>query len=144
MQWFFSPITLALLRPFMSKEGAEAFKSFIVPLFTGLLEEREKGNNLLLYDAPLAMYFYSSPYCELTDAVIAATYATLAAESLGLGSCMIGSVSPMLKKGAARIKKKYGIPATARDGIMVTFGYPKFHYRKAIKRTFAQVTKPTA
>jgi nitroreductase len=33
----------------------------------------------------------------------------LVAESLGLGSCMIGSIAPMIKKGGDQIKKKYGI-----------------------------------
>ena len=39
-----------------------------------------KGINLVNYDAPLAMYFYGTPYTDSADPIIAAAYAMLAAE----------------------------------------------------------------
>jgi len=42
------------------------------------------------------------------DAHISATYAMLAAESLGLGSCMIGSASPFLVR-SKQLLQKYGL-----------------------------------
>ena len=138
MMWFFSPVMLALMRPFWGKDNIEMMKSFIVPLFNELFEKQAKGEDLLLYDAPLAMYFYCNQAADPADPVIAATYATLAAESLGLGTCMIGSIAPFLKQ-ATKLKKKYGLGLKTKDGIVVIFGYPKYKYHRAIKRSFAKV-----
>ncbi len=139
VRWLFSPAALFFIMPFLSKDERKMFKTFITPLFDFLITRKEKGENWLLYDAPLAMYFYGSPFSDDADAYIAATYAMLAAETLGLGSCMIGSVHPLLKRGGAKLKKKYGIRSKMTSGIVVVFGYPKFKYQKAIKRSFGKV-----
>jgi ferredoxin len=138
-RWFLSPFMLSLMRPFMSKESHEMFRSFVIPMVNHLVEKREKGEDWLLYDAPLAMYFYCTPYSDPADPYIAATYAMLAAESLGLGSCMIGSIAPFLVRGGKKVKKKYGIPQYAKSGIAVIFGYPRFRYHRAIRRTLGRV-----
>ena len=139
IKWAFSPFMITLMRPFIGRDNYEAFKSFIIPLFDFLIEGRHKDEDWLLYDAPLAIYFYSLPFA---DPCIAATYAMLAAEALGLGSCMIGTVGPLFKRGGAKLKKKYGINPKGKDGIVVIFGYPKFKYHRAIRRTFAEVKTP--
>ncbi|MFH0888166.1 MAG: nitroreductase family protein [Planctomycetota bacterium] len=139
MRWFFSPVMLMLMRPFIGRDNYEAFRTFIKPLLDTLIEKREKGEDWLLYDAPLAMYFYSAQFADPADPYIAATYAMLVAESLGLGSCMIGSVAPFLKKGGTKLKKKYGLNPKSNDGIVVIFGYPNVKYHRAIKRTFAGI-----
>jgi nitroreductase len=87
------------------------------------------------------MYFYGSPYSDPADAYIPATYAMLVAESLGLGTCMIGSINPFLKRGASSLKKKYKINPKNRNGIFLIIGYPKVKYHKGIKRTFAKVSE---
>ncbi len=99
------------------------------------MQRKEMKENWLLYDAPLAMYFYGV-FTDPADPYITATYAMLAAESLGLGSCMIGSINPFLRYGGKSLKSKYNINPKVREGIFVIFGYPKYSYNKAIKRTF--------
>lgn len=100
------------------------------------------GINLVNYDAPLAMYFYGSPYTDPADPIVAATTAMYAAESLGLGTCMLGGVHPLLQNGkkAQRFREKHGIKYASREGLIVIFGYPAVNYRKGIKRTFASTT----
>lgn len=122
------------------KETYEQMKHFIGPLSEGLVSNKEKGEDHLFYHAPLAIYFLSSPYSDPADPVIAATYAMLAAESLGLGSCMIGSVDPFLKHGATALRKKWKLPAKPTNGIVVIFGYPKYKFSKTLKRTFAKIS----
>jgi nitroreductase len=99
------------------------------------------GDNYVTYDAPVAMYFYGSPYCDPADPIIAATYAMIAAESLGLGTCMLGGVHPFIQKGKAarKFREKYGIKYTSREGLIVIMGYPRVKYNKGIRRTFANV-----
>ncbi|NTW23332.1 MAG: 4Fe-4S binding protein [Lentimicrobium sp.] len=138
MQWMVSPFMLSLMRPFISKDDYLVFKSFVLPMVSFFTESRNRDENYLLYDAPLAMMFYGN-MSDPADPYIAATYATLAAESLGLGSCMIGSVGPFLKNTGKDFKKKYKLPAKMRDSIIVIFGYPQVKFSKTIKRSFAKV-----
>lgn len=139
MKWFFSPVMMNIMRLFYSREEYEMMKTFITPLVKFFFEMKAKGKDEVLYGAPLAMYFYGTVYSDPADPVIAATYAMIAAESLGLGSCMIGTIGPFIKKGAKDFKKKYGIPYKHTPGIAVIFGYPAFKYHKAIRRTFADI-----
>jgi ferredoxin len=143
MRWFVSPWFLTLLRPFISKTDAEMFRKFIRPLFDAYTGNMNKGLDLVTYDAPLAMYFYGSPYTDPADPLIAATYAMIAGESLGLGSCMLGAVHMFLQYGkkARRFREKHGIKYKSREGLVVIFGHPAVKYKHGLKRTFAAVDR---
>lgn len=138
-KWFFSPAMLMLQRPFVGKEACELSKSFVTPMINFIAESRERGEDWLMYDAPLAMLFQGSSYADPADSYIAATYAMLAAQSLGVGSCMIGSVAPFVKQSRT-IKEKYGISSKMPHGIVVVFGYSSIEYQRGIKRRFAKVS----
>lgn len=144
IQWFVSKWALALIRPFLSKTDNELFNRFIRPLFQIYIGNMEKGVDLVTYNAPLAIYFYGSPYADPADPLIAATYAMLAGESLGLGTCMLGGIHPMIRNGkkAKEFREKHGIKYASREGLFVIFGYPKIKFRKGIHRTFASVYTP--
>jgi len=137
-KWWFSPLVLGLMRPFIGKEAYDLMKTFVAPLPDFFSETMARGEDWLLYDAPLAMYFHASPTSDPLDFAIAGTYAMLAAESLGLGACMIGTVAPFLKY-KNKVSKKYGIPKDDNQGIMVIFGYPKYKYTRSIKRSLGGV-----
>lgn len=138
-RWMFSPLVNIIMRPFLGREYFESVETFIRPAIDIFLEGKAKGHDYLLYDAPLAMYFNSSPYADPADSLVAATYAMLAAESLGLGSCMIGTPAYFIKY-SKKIKQKYDLPLKNQPGIVVIFGYPRIKYRKALKRRLAKVT----
>lgn len=138
ISWVFSPKFIWMWRLF-GKEAYLMMKSFGNPLVNFMTETREKNENYLLYDAPLALYFSGSPYADPADAYIAATYAMLAAESLGLGSCMIGSIHPIIQYGAKKLKRKWKLQEKSPAGIVVIFGHPKYKFRSGIRRSFADV-----
>lgn len=142
MKWFVSKWFMALMRPFWGKTNDELFKVFVKPLFSIYIDNMKKGINLVNYDAPLSMYFYGSAYCDPADPLIAATYAMIAAESLGLGTCMLGGIHPMIQYGkkAKKFREKQGIKYTSRERLFVIFGHPAVKYKKGIRRTFASVT----
>jgi ferredoxin len=142
MRWFVAPWFLALMRPFWGKTNDEMFRGFVKPMFDVFIDSMEKGINLVTYDAPLAMYFYGTPYTDPADPIVAATTAMYAAESLGLGTCMLGSVHPMIQNGrnARNFRKNHGIKYASREGLIVIFGYPAVEYRKGIRRTFASTS----
>ena len=138
MKWVFSPIMQLLLRPFVSKEIVESFKTFLYPACNFFTASKEKDEDYLLYGAPTAILFYGSPYSDPCDPYIAATYAMLAAESLGLGSCMIGSVGPFLKR-SKKLRRKYKITGQVNEALVLICGYPAIKFQRGIKRTFADV-----
>jgi hypothetical protein len=141
IRWMVSKWFLTLMRPFWGKATDEMMRGFIKPVVDMYVDEMKKGKNWINYDAPLAMYFYGSPYADPADPIIAATYAMLAGESLGLGSCMLGAVHPFIQYGkkARLLRQKYGIKYPSREGLFVIFGYAKVHYKKGVKRTFADI-----
>ncbi|HRX46601.1 MAG TPA: nitroreductase family protein [Spirochaetota bacterium] len=141
MKWFVSGWFLALMRPFWGKENDELFRGFLKPCINIYTESMKKSVNLVNYDAPAAIYFYGSPYSDPADPIIAATYAMLAAESLGLGTCMLGAIHPMIQNGGAakKFREKHGIKHKSREGLFLIMGYPSVKYSKGIKRTFASV-----
>ena len=141
MRWLVSGWFMALMRPFWGKSTDEMFKTFLRPLFDIYIGNMDKGINLVNYDAPLAMYFYGSPYTDPADPIIAATYAMIAAETLGLGTCMLGGIHPMIQSGkkAKKFREQQGIKSKSREGLFVIFGDSSVKYLKGIHRTFASV-----
>lgn len=137
-QTFFNPLVLALMRPFFKKGEYESFKDFILPATKIMIDSRADGTDLLFYQAPVVLLFHQSPYADPVDGHIACTYAMIAAESLGLGTCMIGTVAFALDR-EKKLKKKWGIPPENTMALAMILGYPAFTYRRGIRRTFAGV-----
>lgn len=137
-----SPTILSLFKPFINRNNYKFYKEFLSPVLKEYVELYEKGTDIITYDAPLAIYFYGSPFSDPADSVIAATYAMIAAESLGLGTCMLGAIHPIIQYGSLgrKFRAKFGIKHKSQGGLVVIFGYSKLKYNKGIKRTFASVT----
>jgi len=138
-KWIFSKPALLLMRPIMKKEEYEVLDKFIHPMIEIFEEKRKGGTDWLLYGAPLAVYFHVSPYADPANPFIAATYTMLAAETLGLGSCIIGRIGPMLKNRGKKVKEKYGINPRNQPGLVVIFGYSAVKYRRVIRRNLSKI-----
>lgn len=133
----FRPLTLALMRPFLGKAQHAMMRDFVRPLFQLIVEKWDHGQDTFTYDAPLVMLFHDGPTGDPTDAAIAATYAMLAAESLGLASCMLGTtVALNYDKG---FKAKHGIPAENKIGLGLVIGHPKVKFHRGVRRRLAAV-----
>ena len=141
IRWIASGWFLALMRPFWGKANNDMMQNFMKPVFDVYVNSMDKGENWINYDAPLAMYFYGSPYCDPADPIVAATYAMIAGESLGLGTCMLGAIHPFIQNGkkARLFREKYGIKYPSREGLFVIFGYTDVIYKRGVKRTFADI-----
>ncbi len=138
MRWMTTPWALALLRPFMKRTTWEVTRDFLCPLVGLLAQTREGGRDWLLYDAPLALYFTASAVADPVDSLVAATYAMVAAESLGLGTCMIGTVATIVRYSRP-LRRRWAIPEGSQQGVMLLAGYPAVGYRHALRRRFARV-----
>jgi len=141
LKWMVSPWFLALMRPFWGKANHDMFRDFIRPLIETYTGSMKKGQNMVMYDAPLALYFYGSPFTDPADPIIACTYAMHAAGSLGLGTCMLGGIHLFIQSGRAakKFREKQGIRFKSREGLFLIIGYPIVKYQHGIKRSFANV-----
>lgn len=141
IRWISSSWFLTLMKPFWGKETDELFRNFMRPLIDKYIGAMKEGENVVTYDAPAMLYFYGSPYSDPADPIIAATYAMLAAESLGLGTCMLGAIHPMIQSGGAarKFREEHGIRCKSREGLFLIMGYPKAEFLKGIRRSFASV-----
>jgi len=134
----FKPWLLKVMRPFMGKAKYEMFAGFLRPLARTYVEAHKKGSDSLFYDAPALLIFHHSPYADTLDAGIACTYAMLAAESLGLGSTIIGGAPPILERNKA-VCQRLGIPDNNKPSVALILGHPAVNFRKTIRRRFTHV-----
>lgn len=140
-RWIVSWWFLALMSLFYDRKTMRFYRKFMRPVFDIYINSMKKGIDNVTYDAPVAIYFYGTPYCDPADPLIAATYAMIAAESLGMGTCMLGAVHPFLQNGsdARKFREKFGIRFKSREGLILIFGYPAVKYERGVQRTFANV-----
>ena len=89
------------------------------------------------YNAPAALLFHYGPMGGPGECHIATTYAMLAAESLGLGSCMLGTTEALNQ--SKPFKSKYGIPPKNKIGLALVLGYPAVTFRRGVRRRLASV-----
>jgi nitroreductase/Pyruvate/2-oxoacid:ferredoxin oxidoreductase delta subunit len=134
----FKPWLLTLMRPFVRKATYDQFKHFIRPLAQIYVGGRREGRDLLFYDAPAVIVFHHSPYADAADATIACVYAMLAAESLGLGTTIIGGAPPILQRNQG-LCRRLGIPKGNTPAIALILGYPATHFKRAVRRFFTSV-----
>jgi len=135
----FKPWLLAIMRHFMKRPAYEQMSGFIVPLAKSYVEARRQSRDLLFYDAPAVLLFHHSPYVDASEAMIACTYAMLAAESLGLGTTMIGAAAPIIMRNRD-LCRQLGIPDGNKPAIALIIGYPAVRFRRGVTRHFASVT----
>ncbi len=63
----------------------------------------------------------------------------LAAESLGLGTTMIGSAAPVIQRNKA-LSRRLGVPEGNTPAIALIVGHPAARFRRAIRRRFPHVS----
>lgn len=134
-----NPLALTLMRPFIGPENYQMFGAFIRPAIDAYEQKEHEGLDWFFYGAPLALYFYASLYADPADPVVAATHAMLAAESLGLGTCMLGFPGYVFQY-SKQLRARYGLPQKIQPGLALICGYPAFRFTRGIRRRFAQVS----
>jgi len=135
-----NPITRAIMRFIQGAVMYHVLRTHVVPAARHALEESEKDREYFTYEAPAFMIFHGNRYKVAIeqDCLIAASYVTVAALTLGLGTCFSGMIPPIIDRGKA-IKELLGIPKDngVYAGLMI--GYPSVTIKRAIPRTFKSV-----
>ncbi len=132
-----NPFMLGLTRLWTKKTEYETMRDFVLPLLKMLSQKHEEGRDMFTYGAPAALLFHHGPLDDGADCHIAATYAMLAAEALGLGSCLLGTAVAL--NHDKKLKAQYGIPAENKAGLSMALGYPAVKFRQGVKRRLASV-----
>lgn len=133
-----APIALKLMKVFIGEAKYKVMKDFVVPLCHETARNLEKGEDVLFYNAPCVMVFYGTELTDVEDMIIAATNATVAAESLGLGTCFIGTAGHFLNT-SSKLRKKYGVLKGEKVGTTFIVGVPDEKYLRTFQRNFNEV-----
>jgi len=141
-QWvsgFKNPVGKVMMRSAMSSDKMAQFGEMI-PITEGIIRGAERGEDRLTYDAAAMFLFHASRKGESYEenCILAKTYAMIAAEGLGLGSCIIGYIPPIFKHNKD-LKNKYEIPDGNDVVGCLVLGYPVATHNRSIHRDFKSV-----
>ncbi len=117
-----------------------ALTSHVVPAARHALEESEAQREYFTYEAPVLMVFHGSRYKVAIeqDCFIAASYASIAALTVGLGSCFSGLIPPIIDR-TKKIKASLGIPEGNGVYACLMLGHPAVGIKRTIPRSFKSV-----
>jgi nitroreductase/NAD-dependent dihydropyrimidine dehydrogenase PreA subunit len=138
---FSSPIGRTIVRFAAGKESYGALKDYIVEIARHSNEiYRRDGSDAYMRGAPATMLFHANRAALSWEenAHIVCTYAMLAAQSLGLGTTVIGMIPPVVDRSKV-LRERYGIPKENKVITSLILGYPKYKYKKSIRRDLAGV-----
>lgn len=121
------------------KKGAETFntiKHHLYPISKAQNYKLKFGDRITR-GAPAIIVLHANKESEAhtNNAVIYATYIMMAAQAAGLGA-MMNEIVPSAINVEPKIKEMYQIPKENEAVMSVLIGYPKYKYKRGIKRNF--------
>ena len=107
----------------------------IVPMIEIISKAHQSGVDLILHGAPCAILLHAHKNDTLAhaDAIYCSSNIMLAAETLGLGTCLIGFVTDPSKRDP-EIKRIAHIPPDHDIHSTIVVGYPKFKYLRSVAK----------
>jgi NAD-dependent dihydropyrimidine dehydrogenase PreA subunit/nitroreductase len=137
-----SPIKRHFIKKDAGRETFQTLQNHLVPLLTKRLPAMIEGTeDTITRKAPAMILFHADKNSDnyRTDINIAITYGMLAAHALGLGGTVIDLVPPAVNR-VKELRTMFSIPENNEVVASLILGYPKYKYRKAIKRELKSVT----
>jgi nitroreductase/NAD-dependent dihydropyrimidine dehydrogenase PreA subunit len=120
----------------ISKQLRVYYRDYHDSVEEGLREYEAGGRDRLFHGAPALILIGSrrgDASCPVEDALLASQNVLLAAESMGLGTCLIGFAVEALRH-APPVKASLGIPPDERIHAVVAVGHPARRYARAAGR----------
>jgi len=130
---------LPFLRNFLKWVGQNSLWKYRENYYDSVTEallEWKTGRVDRLFHGATAIIIISSKNdasCPAEDALLATQNIVLAAETMGLGSCLIGFAVEAIRRSPL-IKKKVGIPETEQVYSVICLGYPAVKFLRAAGR----------
>jgi ferredoxin/nitroreductase len=138
---FSNPLTRTMIRLNAGAEDFHTLKHFIVDVARHANEVyHESAGDNYMRGAPVLMLFHGNRWTMSYDenAHLVCHHSMLAALSLGLGSTIIGLIPPIVDRSKL-LRARYGIPKDNKVVTSLVLGYPKYRYRRSIRRDLAGV-----
>jgi nitroreductase len=140
VKWIESPVVSYIIKRRKGQETFNTLKNHLYPKARLKNYKLEFGDRITR-NAPALIIFHADMDAEehTNNSLIYATYMTLAAHSLGLGASMIGIVPAAINK-VNKVREIFRIPENNEAVMSVIIGYPKFKYKRTVKRKNFNVT----
>jgi len=138
---FGSPFIRTMMGMKMPAHQMKSIVNDIIPLTKVIVDEYEKNaRDYLTYGATAMLVFHSTKYADSFEenCHIVYTYAMIAAEGLGLGSCIIGMIPPIIDQNK-QMKERYGIPKDNKVCGCLILGHPRSTHNRSVPRKFKSV-----
>ena len=134
VKWIDNPIISRIIKHKAGKETFNTLKNHLSPM-AKLENYKLKNGDRITRNAPAILIFHAEKGAEehTNNSLIYATYAMFAINSLGLGGTINGIVPATINK-VDEVREIFKIPKNHDAVISIIFGYPKFKYKKAVKR----------
>jgi ferredoxin len=134
VKWIDHPIASRMIRRRNSAETFNTVRNHLYPI-SALGNYRLENGDRITRNAPALVIFHAPLDAEehTRNAMIQATYAMLAVHAAGLGATMNGLVPAALNK-VREVREIFQIPEGHEAVISLIMGYPKYRYRRAIRR----------
>ncbi len=141
VKYMSNPFTRFFMRLIVPKAAMTVLTNHVVPLMSKRLPylDTEK-KDIIMRSAPAMLLFHADRNAMIgaEDAGIYQAYGLLAAHSLGLGATAIGLVPPPINR-SKELRKLLNIPEKHNVLACVILGYPKYTFRRGIRRNLAGV-----
>lgn len=136
-----NPIKRIFVRKQVGHKKYLQMESHLIPMLKSRLPGLKNGTeDTITRNAPALIIFHTDKNGEEVneDIFVAATYAMLAAHSLGLGGSIMDIIPPAIDRNA-ELRKLFCIPKDHEVIASVIIGYPKYKYSRGIKRKLKSV-----
>ncbi len=136
-----NPISKFFIKRQVGKEMMSVLESHVIPIARRAVEIfRKDKTDTILYDCPAIMLFHANRWgiSYQENCLIAMVYARLAAEALGLGSCINGMAPPIFDRHQG-LRQRFGINPENKVVCGFTLGYPKYKFARTTPWKFKSV-----
>lgn len=134
VKWIENPVVYYMIK---RRNDPEKFNTLINHLYpmAKLGNYKLEFGDRITRNAPALIIFHAKRDAEshTDNSLIYATYTMLAAHSIGLGATMIGIVPAAINR-VKEVRDIFQIPDENEAVMSVIIGYPKYKYRRTIKR----------
>jgi nitroreductase/NAD-dependent dihydropyrimidine dehydrogenase PreA subunit len=137
-----NPVIKNIIRRKAGSERFQTIQNHIVPLINVKLSSMiNKTEDAITRNAQAMILFHADKHSDnyRADIYIALGYALLKAHSLGIGASAIDLIPPAIER-TTYLKNLFQIPEENEVVASMILGYPKFKYKRAIRRQLKSVT----
>lgn len=132
------PVIKQIVQLITSKKQVNKIESMVAKFAKAKKEHKQN----ITFDAPALVLFHAKNEALgmlETDASIWASYMSLYASSLGLGTCFNGFIAKAFGKNKS-LQQRYGIPKNHKVYISLLIGFPAVKYNNEVSRDAAKVS----